>query len=132
MGPSGAGQMTKACNQLALLVTAQGTAEALALARRSGLDPALVLQALLGGIAASRVMELFGKRMVERDFSAGIETRLYHKDLAIALGVAHELGQALPAAAVVMQHVNGAIGAGDGRSDLSAILKVIERLSGDA
>jgi 2-hydroxy-3-oxopropionate reductase len=131
MGPSGAGQMTKACNQLALLVTAQGTAEALALARCSGLDPALVLQALLGGIAASRVMELFGKRMAERDFSAGIETRLYHKDLAIALGVAHELGQALPAAAVVMQHVNGAIGAGDGASDLSAILKVIERSSGN-
>jgi 2-hydroxy-3-oxopropionate reductase len=132
MGPSGAGQMTKACNQLALLVTAQGTAEALALARRSGLDPGLVLQALLGGIAASRVMELFGKRMVERDFSAGIETRLYHKDLAIALGVAHEIGQALPAAGVVMQHINGAIGAGDGKNDLSAILKVIERLSGKA
>jgi 2-hydroxy-3-oxopropionate reductase len=78
------------------------------------------------------VLEVFGSRMVSRDFSAGIETRLYHKDLAIVLGVAHELGQALPAGAVVMQHVNGAIGAGDGTSDLSAILKVLERLSGNA
>jgi 2-hydroxy-3-oxopropionate reductase len=132
MGPCGAGQMTKACNQLALLVATQGAAEALTLARRCGLDPGRVREVLLAGLASSRVLEVFGSRMVSRDFSAGIETRLYHKDLAIVLGVAHELGQALPAGAVVMQHVNGAIGAGDGTSDLSAILKVLERLSGNA
>ncbi|MGZ8268767.1 MAG: NAD(P)-dependent oxidoreductase [Burkholderiales bacterium] len=128
MGPSGSGQMTKACNQLALLVTAQGAAEALTLARRSGLDPVKVRQVMLGGIPSSRVLELFGKRMVDRDFSAGIETRLYHKDLAIVLGIAHELGQGLPAAAVVMQHVNAAIGSGWANDDLSSILKTIERL----
>ncbi len=72
MGDHGAGQTTKACNQLALLVTAQGAAEALTLARQSGLDPAKVRNVMLGGIAASRVLELFGKRMVEREFTAGM------------------------------------------------------------
>jgi 2-hydroxy-3-oxopropionate reductase len=128
MGPCGAGQMTKACNQLALLVATQGAAEALTLARRSGLDPAKVREVLLAGLASSRVLELFGGRMVSRDFSAGIETRLYHKDLAIALGVGHEIGQGLPAAAVVMQHINAAVGAGDAKNDLASILKVIEGL----
>jgi 2-hydroxy-3-oxopropionate reductase len=130
VGSGGAGQMTKICNQLALLVTAQGVAEALTLARRAGLDPGRVRDVMLGGLAASRVMELFGERMVTRDFSAGIETRLYHKDLAIALGVAHELGQGVPAASVVMQHVNAAVGAGDARNDLSSILRAVERLGG--
>jgi 2-hydroxy-3-oxopropionate reductase len=128
IGAAGAGQMTKVCNQLALLVTAEGIAEALTLARRSGLDPVRVREVMLGGLAASRVMELFGERMVTRDFSAGIETRLYHKDLAIALAVAHGLGQGLPAASLVMQHVNAAVGAGDARNDLSSMLKVVERL----
>jgi 2-hydroxy-3-oxopropionate reductase len=128
MGPCGAGQMTKACNQLALLVATQGAAEALTLARRCGLDPGRVREVLLAGLASSRVLELFGSRMVSRDFSAGIETRLYHKDLAIALGVGHEIGQGLPAAAVVMQHINAAVGAGDAKNDLSSILKVIEGL----
>ena len=128
MGDHGAGQTTKACNQLALLVTAQGAAEALALARQSGLDPAKVREVMLGGIAASRVLELFGKRMVEREFAAGIETRLYHKDLDIVLELAHGMGQALPAAAVAMQHINALVGRGGGGSDLSALIQVIESL----
>jgi 2-hydroxy-3-oxopropionate reductase len=128
MGNHGAGQTTKACNQLALLVAAQGAAEALTLARRSGIDPAKAREVLLSGIAASRVLELFGKRMVERDFAAGIEARLYHKDLDIVLGLAHELGQALPAGALVMQHINALIGRRQGGSDLSALITVIEGL----
>ena len=128
MGDHGAGQTTKACNQLALLVSAQGTAEALTLARQSGLDPAKVREVMLGGIAASRVLELFGKRMVERDFAAGIESRLYHKDLGIVLELAHGMGQALPAAAVVMQHINALVGRGGGGSDLSALIEVVESL----
>lgn len=126
MGDHGAGQTTKACNQLALLVNAMAAAESLQLAARSGLDPAKVREVMLGGVAASRVLDLFGKRMVERDFSAGIEARLYYKDLHIALDLAHELGIASPAAAVAMQHVNAVIGRGEGSSDLSAILKVLE------
>ena len=129
VGDSGAGQITKACNQLLLLVTAQGAAEALALAKRCGVDPATVRDVLMGGIASSRVLEVFGKRMVERNFANGIDTRLYHKDLHIALGLAHEHGAAAPAAAVTMQHINAAIGRGDGASDLSVVIDVLESLS---
>jgi 2-hydroxy-3-oxopropionate reductase len=130
MGDHGAGQTTKACNQLALLVTAQGAAEALTLARRNGLDPGKVREVLLGGIASSRVLDLFGGRMVERDFAAGIETRLYHKDLDIVLELAHGVGQGLPAAAVVMQHINAMIGRGEGGNDLSALVRIVEGLGG--
>jgi 2-hydroxy-3-oxopropionate reductase len=129
VGDSGAGQTTKACNQLALLVAAQGVAEALALARATGIDPAKVREVMAGGVAASRVLDLFGKRMVERDFAAGIEARLYHKDLDIVLELAHGLGQASPAGAVVMQHINAMMGRGDGNRDLSAIIEVIEAMS---
>ncbi len=130
MGDHGAGQVTKACNQLALTVAAQGAAEALALARRCGLDPARVREALLGGAAASRVLELFGKRMVERDFGPGIDTRLYHKDVAIVLELAQEAGLPLPAAAVVKQQLNALMGAGDGRADFSVLIRVLERSVG--
>jgi 2-hydroxy-3-oxopropionate reductase len=129
VGDHGAGQITKACNQLLLLVTAQGAAEALALAKRCGVDPATVRDVLLGGIASSRVLEVFGKRMVERNFANGIDTRLYHKDLAIALGLVHELGAAAPAASVTMQHINAAIGRGEGASDLAVIIEVLESMS---
>jgi 2-hydroxy-3-oxopropionate reductase len=126
MGASGAGQMTKACNQLALLVNAQGAAEALTLARACGLDPAKVREVLLNGVASSRVLDLFGERMVGRNFAPGIEARLYYKDLHIALGLAHEAGLAIPAAALVMQNVNALVGRGEGASDLSALIKVVE------
>jgi 2-hydroxy-3-oxopropionate reductase len=129
VGDNGAGQITKACNQLLLLVTAQGTAEALALAKRCGVDPATVREVLMGGIAGSRVLEVFGKRMVERNFANGIDTRLYHKDLAIALGLVHEHGAAAPAASVTMQHINAAIGRGEGSSDLAVLIEVLEGLS---
>lgn len=130
VGDHGAGQITKACNQLALLVTAQGTAEALMLAQKCGVDPAKVRDVMMGGVAASRVLELFGKRMVERNFEKGIDTRLYHKDLDIVLGLAHELGMALPAAAIAMQSINALIGRGEGRKDLSALIRIVEALNG--
>ena len=128
LGESGAGQTTKACHQLALLVTAQGVAEALTLAGRCGLDVERVRQVMKDGVASSRVLEVFGSRMSSRDFSAGIESRLYHKDLDIALGLAHAHGTALPAAAVTMQFVNALIGRGRGRDDLSALITVIEEM----
>ena len=129
LGGSGAGQTTKACHQLALLVTAQGAAEALTLAGRCGLDVEQVRQVMMGGVASSRVLELFGARMASRDFSAGIDSRLYHKDLDIALGLAHDRGAALPAAAVTMQYINALIGRDRGRDDLSALITVIEALA---
>jgi 2-hydroxy-3-oxopropionate reductase len=127
MGDHGAGQATKACNQLALTVTAQGVAEALALARRCGLDPARVHEVMMGGVAASRVLELFGKRMVERNFGTGIDTRLYHKDLGIVLELAQEAGLPLPAGAAVKQQLNALMGAGDGGADFSVLIRVLER-----
>ena len=128
MGDHGAGQATKACHQLALLVAAQGVAEALALAGRCGLDLALVQKAMMGGLASSRVLELFGTRMISRDFTAGIPTRLYHKDLQIGLDVAHTLGAAVPAAALTMQYINRLIERGRGHDDLSALVTVVEDL----
>ena len=128
MGASGAGQTTKACHQLALLVTAQGAAEALTLAGRCGLDLERVRQVMMGGVASSRVLDLFGTRMASRDFSAGIESRLYYKDLDIALGLAHDRGAALPAAALTMQFVNALVGRGRGRDDLSALITLVEEL----
>lgn len=131
MGDHGAGQVTKACHQLLLLVTAQGVAESLALARRAGLDAGRVRHAMLQGMASSRVLDFFGDRMARRDFEAGIESRLYHKDLDIVLNLAHDLGVALPAGAVTMQFINGLHGHGRGRDDLSALLTLVEGL-GDA
>lgn len=128
MGDHGAGQITKACNQLALLVTAQGTAEALSLARACGVDAAKVREVMMGGVAASRVLELFGKRMVERNFEAGIEARLYYKDLDIVLALAHALGVALPAAALTMQNINALIGSGEGKRDLSTLVRIVESM----
>ena len=129
VGDLGAGQVTKACNQLALLVAAQGVAESLHLAARLGADPAKVREVLMGGVAASRVMELFGKRMVERNFDNGIDTRLYHKDLGIILGLAHEAGLATPGGALVMQQINALMGQGRGRDDLAALITVLEKMS---
>ena len=128
MGDHGAGQGTKACHQLLLLVTAQGVAEALALARGAGLDVAKVRQAMLQGMASSRVLDFFGDRMARRDFDAGIESRLYHKDLDIVLNLAHDLGVSLPAGAVTMQFINGLHGRGLGRGDLSAMVTLVEEL----
>ena len=130
MGKPGAGQATKACHQLALLVTAQGVAEALTLAGRCGLDVALVHKVMMGGVASSRVLDLFGSRMASRDFAAGIETRLYHKDLDIALKLAHDLGTGVPAGALTMQFINALVGRGRARDDLSAVITVVEDLRG--
>ena len=132
LGPSGAGQTTKACHQLALLVTVQAVAEALTLAGRCGLDLEQVRQVMMGGVASSRVLDLFGARMASRDFKAGIESRLYHKDLDIALSLAHAHGVALPAAALTMQFVNALVGRGRGRDDLSALITLVEGLGAAA
>ncbi|MDP3716106.1 MAG: NAD-binding protein, partial [Burkholderiales bacterium] len=98
-------------------------------AGRLGADPAKVREVMMGGVAASRVMELFGKRMVERQFDNGIDTRLYHKDLGIVLDLAHEACIAMPAGALVMQQVNALMGQGRGRDDLGALITVLEGMS---
>lgn len=130
VGGIGAGQVTKACNQLALLVATQGVAESLHLAASMGADPGKVRDVMMAGVAASRVMDIFGKRMVERNFANGIDTRLYHKDLGMVLDLAHEAGVALPAGALVMQQINALMGQGRGRDDMGVLITLLESLSG--
>lgn len=130
VGDIGAGQVTKACNQLALLVATQGVAESLHLAASLGADPGKVRDVMLAGVAASRVMEIFGKRMVDRNFANGIDTRLYHKDLGMVLDLAHEAGIALPAGALVMQQINALMGQDRGRDDMGVLITLLETLSG--
>ena len=125
MGGHGAGQIAKACNQLALLVNAEGVAEALALGARCGLDPQTLRQALLGGIAASRVLDVFGERMAQRQFTPGMATRLYDKDLDIVLDLAREAGQQLPAAVVVRKHLDDMVARGDADKDLAALIRIV-------
>ncbi|MSO82865.1 MAG: NAD(P)-dependent oxidoreductase [Acidobacteria bacterium] len=129
MGGHGAGQVAKACNQLALLVNAEGVAEALSLGQRHGLDPRVLREALLGGIAASRVLEVFGARMAERQFEPGMQTRLYDKDLNVVLDLAREADLTLPAAMAVRTHLDEMMAGGDGQQDLSALIRIVERAS---
>jgi len=128
MGGNGAGQVAKACNQLALLINAEGVAEALALGTRCGLDPRRLREALLGGIASSRVLDVFGGKMAERQFTPGMATRLYDKDLSIVLDLAREAGQALPAAAVIRAHLDRMVADGKAHQDLAALIETVERL----
>jgi 2-hydroxy-3-oxopropionate reductase len=126
MGRHGTGQIAKACNQLALLVNAEGAAEALTLGTRCGLDPYTLRQALMGGIAASRVLEVFGERMAQREFSPGMATRLYDKDLNIVLDLAREAGQQLPAGAVVRKHLDEMLARGHADKDLAALIETVD------
>ena len=125
VGGHGAGQTAKACNQLAILVNAEGAAEALALGTKLGLDPRALLQVLLGGIAASRVLEVFGERMATRNFEPGIPAQLYDKDLDIVLDLARGVGQAVPAAAAVRKHLDSVVRPRRGCKDLAALIEAV-------
>jgi 2-hydroxy-3-oxopropionate reductase len=129
IGSNSAGQVAKACNQMIMLITLQGLAEAFTFARKNGLDPERLYEALSGGSAQSRVLEVLGKRMVERNYHAGIEARLHYKDIQIVLDEAHALGMALPTTALVTQMFNALIGRGGGKEDSSQLLEVIEDMS---
>lgn len=129
VGPSGAGQVAKACNQMIMVACIEAVAEALLLARQSGADPEKVRQALAGGSAGSRVLDVFGARMTAHDFKAGVEARLHHKDFGILMNEAATLGAPLPIAAQVWQQLNALMAQGWGREDTSALLRVLERES---
>ncbi len=129
VGANGAGQVAKACNQVIIAQTVAGVGEALILATASGVDPAKVREALLGGFANSRVLAVHGQRMLERNFKPGFMARLHQKDMRIVLETAHELGIALPGAAQVTQYINALVGAGDGALDSTALVTVQERMS---
>jgi 2-hydroxy-3-oxopropionate reductase len=126
IGPNGAGQVAKACNQMIMVAGIQAVAEAMHLAGAAGVDPAAVKQALAGGSAASRVLDIMGERMVQRDFAAGIEARLHHKDFGLVLEAGRKSGVAMPLAAVVGQQLNALMAQGYGRDDTSSLLRVLE------
>ncbi len=131
IGDHGAGQVAKACNQIVGAVTMEAVAEGLNLARRNGVDPARVREAMLGGFARSRMLEFAGARMIGRDFTPGFRARLHAKDLDIALRTAYQCGLALPQTALVAQHLNALVGGGGGELDSSALITVLERMAGD-
>lgn len=126
IGPNGAGQVAKACNQMIMVAAIQAVAEAMRLAAAAGVDCAGVQQALAGGSAASRVLDVMGPRMVGRDFSAGIEARLHHKDFGLVLEAARKNGVFMPLTAAVGQQLNALMAMGWGRDDTSALLRVLE------
>jgi len=130
IGDHGAGQVAKGCNQIVAALTIEAVGEALTFARQSGVDPAKVRQALMGGFAGSKILEIHGQRMLENNFKPGFTVQLHHKDMRIVLDAANSLGIGLPGAALVAQHLNALVGGGDGGLDSSAIVKVVERMSG--
>ena len=126
VGESGAGQVAKACNQMVMVAAIEAAAEAARLAAASGVDFAKVRAAMLHGSAGSRVLDVFGGRMAARDFAAGVEARLHHKDYALLMDEATRLGAVLPVAATVWQQLNALMGQGWAKDDTSSLLRVLE------
>ena len=124
IGDAGAGQVAKACNQIIVGLTIEAVAEALALATKAGVDPVRVRQALLGGFASSRILELHGQRMLDRNFIPGARVRTHHKDLQIALDLANESGAMLPITRQVDDLFQDLVARGYGDDDHSALLRL--------
>jgi len=125
IGESGAGQICKVCNQVAIGGALAVVSEAFALARKAGVDAARVRQALLGGFAASRVLEVHGERMLKGDYKPGFRTRLYQKDLRIANEAAMANAVSMPATAIVTQLVNALVAGGGADLDYAALGTVL-------
>lgn len=129
IGEIGAGQVAKACNQILTGVGVAAVAEAFNFAAKSGVDPARVREALLGGFAYSKILENHGQRMLDRNFKPGFKAWMHQKDLRIVMEEAHRLGLMLPAAAATAQLFNAIVGSGMGEEDSVAALKLLERIS---
>jgi 2-hydroxy-3-oxopropionate reductase len=130
IGDAGAGQVTKACNQIVVALTIQAVAEALMLAKRSGVDPAKVREALLGGFAQSRILELHGQRIIDSAFEPGFKIRLHRKDLGIALQTGRDLSLPLMSTAQVAELMNALIARGNGDLDHSALALLLDQMGG--
>jgi 2-hydroxy-3-oxopropionate reductase len=128
IGGNGAGQVAKACNQIVVGLTIAAVSEALIFAKKAGVDPAKVRKALLGGFAHSRVLELHGQRMLDRNFKPGGKVRLHKKDTDIAIEAAKELGIFLPNTAFLAQLWNALAAQGGLDLDHSSIVKVLEAM----
>lgn len=130
IGDSGAGQTCKVCNQMVIGGALAAVSEAFALARKAGVDPALVRHALLGGFAASRVLEVHGERILNSNYKPGFRANLYAKDFRIAAATLAEFSTPAPVSAAVHQLVEAQVAAGEGEDDYSAMGRVVARLAG--
>lgn len=131
MGDAGAGQVTKACNQVVIALTIEAISEALVLAARAGVNPAAVREVLLAGFAQSRVLDVHGKRLIEHNFRPGFRARLQHKDLRTALATGRAYGASLPVTGLVHEFYTALVAMGGGDLDHSALATLIERMSGN-
>ena len=129
MGPAGSGQVTKACNQIVVALNIEAVGEAFALAEKSGVDLARVRDALLGGFAQSRILELHGQRALERRYEPGFRLRLHHKDLGIALSSASEVGVSLPHTAGAREMINVLLAHGHENEDHSYLIQYLRNLA---
>jgi 2-hydroxy-3-oxopropionate reductase len=129
VGEVGAGQITKVANQIIVALNIAAVSEALVFASKAGADPAKVRQALMGGFAASRILEVHGERMIKRTFNPGFRIGLHQKDLNLALQGAKALGVALPGTANAAQLMQVCAAQGWGEMDHSALVRALELMA---
>lgn len=129
IGAPGAGQVAKVANQIIVALNIEAVSEALVFAAKAGVDPARVREALMGGFAASRVLEVHGERMIEGNFKPGFRVRLHQKDLNLALGTARTLGMSLPNTAMTQQLFSACVARGGGDQDHSSLVQALEILA---
>jgi 2-hydroxy-3-oxopropionate reductase len=129
VGPTGAGQVTKAANQVVVALTIEAVSEALVLGSAGGVSPQKILEVLSGGLAANKVMEVKREKFLSHKFEPGFRSELHHKDLGIALAAGREYGVVLPVTAIVDQMFESMMARGRGGWDHSALLTFIEDLA---
>ena len=129
VGGNGDGQTCKVANQIIVALTIEAVGEALLYASKAGADPAKVRQALMGGFASSRILEVHGERMVKRTFAPGFRIELHQKDLNLALSTGRQLGVALPNTATAQELFNACAANGFAAHDHSALVRALERLA---
>jgi 2-hydroxy-3-oxopropionate reductase len=129
VGDNGAGQTCKAANQIIVAMTIHAVGEALLFASKAGVDPARVREALMGGFAGSRILELHGERMIKRSFDPGFRVKLHQKDLNLALSGARTLGLSLPGTALAQELLNACMGNSWDELDHSALVRVLETMA---
>jgi 2-hydroxy-3-oxopropionate reductase len=129
VGDNGAGQTCKAANQIIVAMTIHAVGEALLFASKAGVDPARVREALMGGFAGSRILELHGERMIKRSFDPGFRIKLHQKDLNLALSGARSFGLSLPGTALAQELLNACKGKGLDELDHSALVRALETMA---
>ena len=129
VGGNGDGQTCKVCNQIIVALNIEAVSEALVFASKAGADPAKVRQALMGGFAASRILEVHGERMIKRTFDPGFRIELHQKDLSLALAGARAMGMSLPNTATTQQLFNSCVANGGAKWDHSALVRALEKLA---